>query len=380
VLTLIGTGLGISGMPVNTEVSGRLGITRAWTADLWTDEDNLYAGVTHIGASPESKSLSESYLAGMALINQGADLLAGSGMGEAVKASRRAVAASGSRGYGFSAFGSLAISSSSYETGSHVDMKSLSLVTGLALGIGDAAAAVGFTTLVAFFEYGTGSYDSYNSFVNSALASVHGEGDMRYLGGGLSGRFEFNETGPGSFYLEASARAGKTYNDYDSSDLFDPATGQRASYDSDTSYFGLHFGTGYVFTLSDNSRLDLYGKYFFTRQKGDEITLPNGDPVRFEGSDSKRLRLGGRFSFSINDHISPYIGAAFEHEYDGRAGASTYGYPIDAPSLQGDTGIGEFGLSLRPSVDFPLSFDLGAQLYTGKRDGKTGSLQVKFEF
>jgi hypothetical protein len=42
--------------------------------------------------------------------------------------------------------------------------------------------------------------------------------------------------------------------------------------------------------------------------------------------------------------------------------------------------MGEIGLSLKPSKDLPLMFDLGAQGYTGKREGVTGSLQLKFEF
>ena len=43
-------------------------------------------------------------------------------------------------------------------------------------------------------------------------------------------------------------------------------------------------------------------------------------------------------------------------------------------------GKGELGLSLKPSPDLPLSFDLGVSGYTGKREGVTGSLQIKFEF
>jgi hypothetical protein len=50
------------------------------------------------------------------------------------------------------------------------------------------------------------------------------------------------------------------------------------------------------------------------------------------------------------------------------------------PSLQGDTGMGELGCILRPSKNLPLFVDLGVQGYVGKREGVTGSLQVRFEF
>jgi hypothetical protein len=74
------------------------------------------------------------------------------------------------------------------------------------------------------------------------------------------------------------------------------------------------------------------------------------------------------------------VGAAWEHEFEGVAGATTNGLPITAPSLRGDTGIVELGLTLKPSATLPLSLDLGAQGHAGKRKGVTGSLRARFEF
>jgi len=96
--------------------------------------------------------------------------------------------------------------------------------------------------------------------------------------------------------------------------------------------------------------------------------------------DSSRLRLGSRFSYIVNEYITPYIGAAYEHEFDGKARASTNGYDMEAPSMGGDTGIGELGLVYTPLTSLPLSFDLGVQSSVGKREGVTGSVQVKYEF
>ena len=95
---------------------------------------------------------------------------------------------------------------------------------------------------------------------------------------------------------------------------------------------------------------------------------------------SYRLRLGGRLTYAVNEHISPYVGAAWEHEFDGTARATSLGYALDAPSLKGDTGIGELGLSWTPSADTPLTIDLSVQGYTGIRQGYTGSLMAKWEF
>ena len=322
-------------------------------------------------ATDQSKALPEGFLGGLALNLQGADLVAGRGMDSAVRASS---GTDDAERHGFAGFGALSGGSLRYNTGSHLDMNSLSLLTGLAWGID---LAPGRLTLGAFFEYGNGSYDTHNSFTNAA--SVDGDGNAYYLGGGILARMDFVNTGPGRFYAEASGRAGKTHNEYDSSDLRD-AAGRKADYDSSSPYYGLHFGTGYVWNINDAATLDLYGKYFWTRQQGDSVGLSTGEHLSFDDINSSRLRFGGRFAYILNEHVAPYIGAAWEHEFDGKARAKTNGFDIDAPNLRGNTGIGELGLSLTPSADLPLTIDLGVQGYTGKHEGVTDSLMVKWEF
>ena len=331
----------------------------------------LTAQVSPGRATDQSKALSEGFLGGLALNLQGADLVAGRGMDSAVRASS---GTDDAERHDFAGFGALSGGSLRYNTGSHLDMNSLSLLTGLAWGID---LAPGRLTLGAFFEYGNGSYDTHNSFTNAA--SVDGDGNAYYLGGGILARMDFVNIGPGRFYAEASGRAGKTHNEYDSSDLRD-AAGRKADYDSSSPYYGLHFGTGYVWNINDAATLDLYGKYFWTRQQGDSVGLSTGEHLSFDDINSSRLRFGGRFAYILNEHVAPYIGAAWEHEFDGKARAKTNGFDIDAPNLRGNTGIGELGLSLTPSADLPLTIDLGVQGYTGKHEGVTGSLMVKWEF
>ena len=259
-------------------------------------------------ATDQSKALSEGFLGGLALNLQGADLVAGRGMDSAVRASS---GTDDAERHGFAGFGALSGGSLRYNTGSHLDMNSLSLLTGLAWGID---LAPGRLTLGAFFEYGNGSYDTHNSFTNAA--SVDGDGNAYYLGGGILARMDFVNIGPGRFYAEASGRAGKTHNEYDSSDLRD-AAGRKADYDSSSPYYGLHFGTGYVWNINDAATLDLYGKYFWTRQQGDSVGLSTGEHLSFDDINSSRLRFGGRFAYILNEHVAPYIGAAWEHEFDG---------------------------------------------------------------
>lgn len=195
----------------------------------------------------------------------------------------------------------------------------------------------------------------------------------------LPGPHGLRPTGPGHFYAEASGRAGGLHNDYDNADLCD-AFGRQASYDGSSAYYGLHAGLGYVWNITEKADLDLYGKYLWTHQDGESLSLSTGERLRFDDTDSSRLRLGGRFSCTVNEYLRPYIGAAWEHEFDGEAHATTNGFDIDRPNLRGDTGIGEIGLALTPSADLPLTIDLGVQGYTGEREGVTGSMLINFRF
>ncbi|MFT4300768.1 MAG: autotransporter domain-containing protein [Desulfovibrio sp.] len=349
----------------------RQGISFYYDFSIDATSGQLIAKVNSVSVNQQLKALSEGFVSGLGLVTQGADVAAGQGMASAVSAAKSGAAGGGMP---IAGFGALSGGSVRYNSGSHVDMHSLSLLAGLALG---TDITPGRLTFGAFFEYGNGSYNTYNSFSNAA--SVDGNGNTHYLGGGILGRMNFINTGPGHFYTEASGRAGNVYNNYESSDLRD-ANGREASYDSTSAYYGLHLGTGYIWNITDEASLDLYGKYFWTRQTGDSITLSTGDPIDFDDVYSSRLRFGSRFAYAVNEYVSPYVGAAWEHEFDGKARASTNGYDMKAPSLRGDTGIGELGLTFTPSQTLPLSFDLGVQGYAGKREGVTGSLQAKYEF
>ncbi|MDR1038931.1 MAG: autotransporter-associated beta strand repeat-containing protein [Deltaproteobacteria bacterium] len=369
-LTLVQSDGFLGGIPANPELSGHLGITRVWTAGLTRDAHSLYASIAELRAAPEGKALAEGFMAGLTLINQGADLVAGQGTREAAKAAERAEVSDGRR---FGAFGFLSGGRSRHDTGSRVEVSGLSLVTGLSIG---EELTPGRLTLGAVIEYGNGSYDTYNSF---AAASIRGTGHGDYLGGGILGRMDFAGIGRGRFYAEASGRIGRLNNRYENSELRDEQ-GNGADYDFSAAYYGAHAGIGYLLHATDKTSLDLYGNFFWTRLEGDTVTLDSNDSVTFDAADSLRLRGGARFSSAVNEYVSPHIGLAYEHEFSGTAKSTTYGLPIDAPSLEGGTGIGEIGLSVMPSSIIPLTFELGVQGYMGKRKGVTVSLQIKYEF
>lgn len=356
-------------------ITGMQGISTAYAFTLGVAGGNaLEATVSSASSTHEGirKSPSEGQAAGVAALTQGGDLAGGQGMASAQQAARAAGAGAAAQG-GWGGFGSTSGGMSTYATGSHVDARGVSIMLGLAKRFGlDGADLVAGP----FFEAGVGSYDSYNDGPGGD-DSIHAWGDSNYQGGGLLARLEATQGMLKGLYAEASARAGSLHTTYRSDDL-NPALG-RASYQTTSGYVGAHGGLGYVWDIDEKTDLDVYGKYFWTRTEGSSVTVL-GDDLDFDAVDSQRLRTGARLSRDLTANIRPYVGAAWDHEFAGSARSTVNGQSVAAPSLSGDTGVGELGLVWKPAEDSGFSVDLGAQGYVGMRQGWSGALQVKYEF
>jgi hypothetical protein len=376
-VSLLTTGGALTGKPANegARFDGVQGVSIAYEYVLETDnagkEMRLQATSTH--ATPQARALSEGFLSGVALMNQGVDLSVTRGIRLAVDSAERQT--------GYSVFGAMSGGHSSYESGSDMDIDGVSLILGASAGLN---LAHGRLTLGAFAEYGQGDYDTNHRFDSSRFSlkpttRVKGDGDTRYAGGGLLARYADDK----GYYAEATVRAGRVKTDFSSSDLVS-ALGQPAKYDIDMNYYGAHVGVGYVWQFSEQGALDFYGKYLWLRQSGEHTTLSTGDDIRFKDTDSERLRVGARYVRDLSNAWQGYAGLAYEHEFDSKARATTHtvagAYAIDSPDLKGDTGIGEIGLSIRQGRHSPISLDLGLQGYSGKREGVSGSIRLGWAF
>ena len=351
-----------------TTATGKHGVTLYNTWTLATPSaDQLIATLNSQQFAPETKALSEGHLAGAILLNRGADMVAGLGMAEAIRAGR-----ANRQGGDKLGFAALSGGSGKYKTGSHVDMNSFSLMAGAAM---NRTTARGEANFGAFLEYGNGSYDTYNKFAN--VGKIEGDGKTRYYGLGALGRMDFAENQSGNYYAEGSLRLGKVKNDVHSG-LRD-GMGDNANFKTSAIYTSLHLGGGYLLKLNEKSAVNLYGQAFYTREGSDSVTLSTGDPVKFSSVNSTRLRLGGRYEWTMAK-VNPYVGLAYEHEFDGKAKATTNGFKIDTPDLKGGSGIAEGGILMKPSPNRPLTLNLGLQGYAGKMEGITGSLRAKYDF
>jgi len=138
-----------------------------------------------------SRSLAEASFTGFALVNQGADLVAGQAMENATQGAE-----------GFSPFAAVVAGTSRYSAGSdsHTDVSGYSMAAGLAYSA-EVNDIIDRITLGAFFEHGAGNYHTGNDFAS-------GHGDTQYTGGGILRQVSFEDTGPGHFYAQAAIRAG----------------------------------------------------------------------------------------------------------------------------------------------------------------------------
>ena len=379
-------GLNAEGM-THERLSARQGVFVEYDFDLKTTDTSLLAtvaddklpdareggrtGGTAGRLAPQAKAPLEGVLANVALGNIGADLVAGQGIDRA-----RAAAAMSGEGpaWGIAPFAAVSGTRSRYQTGSHMDLSGVSFMTGFAKRVEtpmmDILAGV-------FFEAGFARVDTHNSFSDGP--SVDGEGRSSYYGGGLLARLDLSRDLLKGLYLEGSFRYGRINSHWQSDDLHDAVSGRKADYDLSTPYYGLHAGLGYLWELSDSLTLDLYGKYFWTRTQGQSTHIVD-DPWSFKDVDSQRLRLGARLGYDFCRQVTGYAGAAWEREFGGKARATAYGLDAPSPSLKGDSGLLEAGLTLKPVADSGLSLDFGVQGHTGVRQGVSGTAQVRYEF
>jgi outer membrane autotransporter protein len=251
------------------------------------------------------------------------------------------------------------------KTGSHVEADTFG--AGLSLAY-KAETSISEFTYGAFIEAGTGSYNTYNEFIN--LGRLLGDGDARYFGGGLFAHNAFSN----GLYLEGSVRGGSIKNDYKVEETFG------ANYDTTNAYWGAHGGLGAKLALTDAGLLDLYGKLFWTRTDSDSVSnSARNDRIEFDAVDSLRTRLGGRYTHGYANGTKLYVGAAWEHEFDGEAGGRVNDIRItNPPSLKGSSAFAEAGVSLAPGENY--SIDLGLFGVAGQQRGLGGTVGLKLEF
>ncbi|NLK66412.1 MAG: autotransporter outer membrane beta-barrel domain-containing protein [Campylobacteraceae bacterium] len=301
--------------------------------------------------NPKVKSFLEAGLASVSFVNSGADLIADNA-GTMI----HTIDESDNLG----AFLAVAGSDVKTKTGSYVDVKGISILTGVASSVND-------TTYSAFIEAGKGEYDSFNGFANSSV--VRGAGDTEYYGLGIM----LHSNLANNFYIEGSLRVGKTDTEYKSGDFGIPV-----EFDLDRRYYGAHIGVGNIIDINNNSNLDVYAKLLYTNLESTDVVVAN-QKFSFDSIDSIRTKIGARYNYSISDISTLYFGAAYEREFDGKAkGYDHRGREIEAPELKGDSAVLELGANFLAIENLNLGLNL--QGYLGDKEGISGGVKAEYRF
>lgn len=315
-----------------------------------TSENNLFNNKT-VKATESSKTLAESLLGTVAFINQGAEFIADEGIAAMVDAAKLGEV---------TAFGVMQGGSTHYNTGSYVDVDGVTFMAGAGLRVNPN------WTMAGFVEAGWANSASH-------VEGTRGDGDHEYFGVGFATRYQTD----GVLYVDGSLRAGRATTE------FAGRYGQdSASYDAKSLYMSAHVGLGALWDLNESLKLDTYARYMVTYLDDDDVSLNNryNDKLELNSTVTHAVRAGARFLGDFNDYASWKVGAAYEHVFDGDAESAVNSFSLDVPSLEGDTGVFELGLRIRPSLESNWAVDLGAKGYVGDREGVTGNMTVRYSF
>ena len=327
------------------------------TASAEKDGNNLVYTVKSVKTSGQTALVTQSRAVSAAFINQGTDLISDS-----------LDTLSRDGNYGVKTFAAVHGSRSKYDVNSDLKINGWSTI----VGVGNAAEFADgdeFSWGV-FYENGSGNYRTFNEFNNEFF---RGDGSLVYNGGGIAARYK-NASG---VYTEGSLRAGILKNEMDN--VLQDTNHVGHGYKTESAYYGAHIGVGKIISLSDNSDLDVYGKFFHTYTDSDSFTVAK-DKFELDSITSDRLRLGARITTNKANAFSTYYGLAYEYEFNGDADMRAQGVTAPQESLQGSSYMAEVGFNYQPTPDSPWSFDMNLRGYAGEREGASFNVQATYTF
>ena len=250
-----------------------------------------------------------------------------------------------------------------YQTGSHVDIRGDHTIVGLSRKIDKKDGAV---YIAPFIEGGWGRYTSH-------MGDITANGNLNYYGFGVLAHRQHDS----GLYYEGSLHYGRVQSTYNSDDLEGAAN---EHYDLTTPYYAVYAGIGKEKKSKNGNRINIYGKYYYTREQGDTTTLRSGETYDFNNVTSNRVRLGTRYTHAYGSRGETYAGIAYEYEFSGGADATYKGYHTPDSRLKGGSGMLEVGYKILPTKDRPVSLDITLTGWVGRQSGIIPAATVKWHF
>ena len=315
-------------------------------------------------ASPQAHSAAMVTSAAAVALNQGADTSSSAAFN---------LAHSGMTGT--QAFSSVGGGAARAKTGSHVTLNSLNF----SVGIGNnMPTAYGTFSIGGAFEAGYGRFKNHFD-AGSADPYIKKSGHVSYYGVALLGNMEFTNL----WHVNAALRYGRMSSKV-SDGLYDESAGRKYDIDIGANYFGVELGGGKVIKLNDKDSIDLYGKYFFLYQKGDNFST-SAETYKLDAVKSHRLRLAGRYMHAFTPKTSLYAGLGLEHEFDGKSklkiNTNSGTFNAEPSKQDGTRAFAEVGVRIVPEGNKGFNFDLGIKGLCGEKyRGAWATAEVKYTF
>ena len=353
----LGIGTGTGKVDALSNFTAGVAIEGTGMAEVASDGNSVKYTLTEVKQNDQIDLVAENRAVAAAFVNQGTDLISDS-----------LDTISRDSNYGVKIFAAVHGNRSKYDVNSDIKINGWSTI----VGVGNAGKFDNGSEFSwgVFYENGSGNYRTFNEFNNEFF---RGDGSLVYNGGGIAARY----TNKNGVYTEGSLRAGMLKSDMDNA-LRDGA-GNFYGYESESAYYGAHIGIGKIISLSENSDLDVYGKFFHTYTEGDSFKVA-GDEFEFDSINSDRLRIGARITSNKENKFSTYYGLAYEYEFNGDADMTAQGLKAPTQSLQGSSVMAEVGFNYQPTPTSPWSFDLNMRGYTGERQGGSFNVQATYTF
>ena len=123
-----------------------------------------------------------------------------------------------------------------------------------------------------------------------------------------------------------------------------------------------------------------------TYLEGDTVSLGTTDHERLKSEDTKThtMQVGAMLRGTTPENISWRFGLAYEHVADGDAESTVFTktdlVALDIPTLEGDSGIVDLGITMRSKPTDPMALDLGLKGYVGDYQGVTGTVTWSYAF
>ena len=245
-----------------------------------------------VEVNSETEEFTASRQASAALMDEGADFVAGEGIDRALQASQCLPG----EPCGAKAFVAVNGGYSTYKAGTTFDMSYGNMLAGIArqCKIGPMGYLAGV-----FFETGLSRFHS--EYEPDDSRSIDSEGHDYYYGVGALAKVFLNRDLLKGLYAEGSIRYGLMMGDWQSHDI--QSDGQTADWDGRAPYLTAHGGLGYMWDVTDNVTADVYAKYFWGHLWGDDGTIC-GQQFEFDDIYSSRVRTGAHLNFKKDEAFS----------------------------------------------------------------------------